>query len=75
MAKRKLGYDYEISGEFWNLIKPLLLLPKPNRKAGRPRKEDKRILSGIFYLLCNGCQWKVLPRFYGAPNTVHDRFQ
>jgi len=72
---RKNVHDYEISDEFWNKIKPLLLLPKPKKNPGRPRKDDKRILTGIFYLLRTGFQWKALPRFYGAPSTVHDRFQ
>jgi putative transposase len=66
---------YKISEEFWTKIKPLLPLLKPKKKPGRPRKDDKRILSVIFYLLRIGCQWKALPRFYGAPSTVHDRFQ
>jgi transposase len=74
MTKRKMGYDYEISDEFWNKIKPLLPLAKPKKKSGRPRKDDRKIMSGIFYVLLTGCQWKLLPRFYGAPSTVHDRF-
>jgi len=28
-----------------------------------------------FLYLLTGCQWKALPRSYGAPSTVHDRFQ
>jgi transposase len=32
-------------------------------------------MSGIFYILRTGCQWKALPRVFGAPSTVHDRFQ
>jgi transposase len=32
-------------------------------------------MNGIFYILRTGCQWKSLPRCYGAPSTVHDRFQ
>ena len=32
-------------------------------------------MSGIFYLLVTGYQWKALSRFYEAPITVHDRFQ
>ena len=32
-------------------------------------------MSGIFSLLFTGCQWKALPRFYGAPSTVHDRLK
>ncbi|MCO5382332.1 MAG: IS5 family transposase [Methanosarcina barkeri] len=75
MVRRTNIQDYEISDGFWNQIKALFPLPKLKKKPGRPRKDDKRILSGIFYLLRTGCQWKSLPRFYGAPSTVHDRFQ
>ena len=75
MTRRKNGHDYEISDKLWNKIKPLLPLPKPKKKPGRPRKDDRKIMSGIFYVLLTGCQWKLLPRFYGAPSTVHDRFQ
>ena len=56
-------------------MEPLLPVPQPKKKSGRPRKGNRKIMSGIFYLLFTGCQWKALPRFYGAPSTVHDRFQ
>ncbi len=75
MAKRKIIHDCMISDKFWTKIEPLLPLLKPKKKSGRPRKDDKRILSGILYLLLTGCQWKSLPRVYGAPSTIHDRFQ
>jgi transposase len=51
MAKRKTVYDYNIPFEIWMKLKQLLPLPKPKKKSGRPRKDDKRILSGIFYVL------------------------
>ena len=70
-----MGQDYKIPVEFWNKIKPLLPLPKPKQKAGRPREDDWKIMNGIFYLLRTGCQWKALPRCYGAPSTVHDQFK
>jgi len=54
VATRKNGHDYEISDELWNKLKPLLPLPKPKKKPGRPRKDDTRILSGIFYILLTG---------------------
>jgi putative transposase len=73
--KRKTGHDYEISDEFWNKIKPLLSLPKPKKKPGRPRENDRKIMNGIFYLLLTDCHRKALPRCYGAPGTIHDRFQ
>jgi len=61
VTTRKTGHDYEISDEFWNKIEPLLPLPKPKKKPGRPRKDDRKILSGIFIsfvLVANGkpCQ-------------------
>ncbi len=75
MTTRKIGHDYEISDELWKKIEQLLPLPKPKKKSGRPRKDDKKILTAIFYILRTGCQWKALPRSLGAPSTVHDRFQ
>src|SRR5665647_1231270 len=75
MTKRNIAHDYEISDKFGMKIEPLLPLPKPKKKHGRPRKDNRKIMSGIFDLLCTGCQWKALPKFYGAPRTVHDRFQ
>jgi putative transposase len=65
MAKRKIVHDYIIPDNIWMLIKSFLPLSKPKKKSGRPRKDDRLILSGVFYLL-TGCQWKSLPRFYGA---------
>jgi putative transposase len=75
MEKRKIVSDYIIPDNFWMIIELLLPVPKPKKKSGRPRKDNRLILSGIFYLLLTGCQWKSLPRVYGAPSTVHDRFQ
>ncbi len=75
MTTRKLGHDYEIPDELWKKIEPLLPPPKLKKKPGRPRKDDRKIMTAIFYILRTGCQWKALPRSYGASSTVHDRFQ
>jgi hypothetical protein len=32
-------------------------------------------MNAIFYIARTGCQWKALPRSFGASSTVHDRFQ
>jgi putative transposase len=32
-------------------------------------------MEGIFYLSRTGGQWRSLPRYFGAPSTVHARFQ
>ncbi|MHB8102565.1 MAG: transposase [Methanosarcina sp.] len=49
--KTKNGIRLQVSVEFWNKIKLLLPLPKPKKKPGRPREDDWKILSGIFYVL------------------------
>jgi putative transposase len=62
-----------MSDDFWN--KSITSTPKPKKKLGRPRKDNRKILSGFSISFVLGCQWKALPRCYGAPSTVHDRFQ
>jgi len=53
----------------------LLPSPKPKKKSGRPRMDDRLAANGIFYVLRTGCQWNALPRSLGASSTIHDRFQ
>jgi transposase len=67
--------EYQISDELWERIEPLLPPPKPKKKSGRPRMDDRKAMSAIFYVLRTGCQWQALPRSLGASSTVHDRFQ
>jgi putative transposase len=70
-----IGSEYQISDALWERIKPLLPPPKPKKKPGRPRMDDRKAMTAIFYVLRTGCQWKALPRSLGAASTVHDRFQ
>jgi hypothetical protein len=46
---------YEIPDVLWDRITPLLPLRKKKKKAGRPRKDDRRAMSAIFYVLRTGC--------------------
>jgi putative transposase len=68
---------YEIPDVLWDKIVPLLLPPptKKKKKAGRPRMNDRKAMSTIFYVLGTGCQWNALPRSLSASSTVHGRFQ
>jgi transposase len=50
-------------------IKPLF--PKPR---GLPRVNDRRVISGIVYVIRNGLQWKDAPRAYGPHKTLYNRF-
>ncbi len=43
-------------------------------KPGARRKDDRRIISGIFHVLKSGCRWQDCPEDYGPPTTVYNRF-
>jgi putative transposase len=57
---------YEIPDILWDRIAPLLPLHKKKKKAGRPRMNDRKAMSAIFYVLRTCCQWNALPRSLGA---------
>src|SRR5947209_16028820 len=78
MAERRVVEEiddgWRIPDALWEQLLPLLPLEPPHPKGGRPWTDARRMMDGIFYLLRTGCQWKALPRCFGAPSTVHDRF-
>ncbi|MCX2560965.1 IS5 family transposase [Acetobacter farinalis] len=41
---------------------------------GVPRVDDRRVLSGIVYVIRNGLQWKDTPKAYGLHKTLYNRF-
>ena len=38
------------------------------------RVDDRRVLSGIVYVIRNGLQWKIAPKAYGFHKTLYNRF-
>lgn len=52
--------------ELWNRIAPLLP-PHPKRpKGGRPPLDDRRVLTGIIFVLKTGIPWEYLPKEMGC---------
>ena len=41
---------------------------------GIPRVDDRRVVSGIVYVIRNGLQWKDAPKEYGPHKTLYNRF-
>lgn len=41
---------------------------------GIPRVDDRLVLSGIIFVLCNGLRWRDAPREYGPHKTIYNRF-
>jgi transposase len=62
----------ELTDEEWARIQPLLPPQKP--KVGRPNKEHRPIINGIFWVLRTGAPWADLPPQYGKWRTVASRF-
>ena len=54
----------------WARIEPLL----PKVHTGPVRVDDRRIISGIFFVLREGCRWRALPDAYGPRTTVYNRY-
>ena len=79
MISEVSGVDssYCIPDVVWDRIIALLSpsIRRRKKKAGRPRMDDRKAMSAIFYVLRTGCHWNALPRSLGASSTVHDRFQ
>ncbi|SNY92286.1 Putative transposase of IS4/5 family [Cohaesibacter sp. ES.047] len=48
-----MGHLYCLSDSQWAVIEPLL----PNSKGGTRRVDDRRVISGIIYVLKVGCCW------------------
>lgn len=62
---------YDISDAEWHLIKDLFPAPKA---TGRPPRNHRQMINGIFWKLCSGAPWRDLPEEFGPWQTVYDRF-
>ena len=45
-----------------------------SRSRGLARVDDRRVVSGIIYVIRNGLQWKDAPPGYGPHKTLYNRF-
>lgn len=75
--------SWEITDEFWEKVKPLLISKPRNpnkeykRKSGGGKKpmDFRKVLAAIFYVLRTGIQWKAIPKEYGSSSSIHRYFQ
>ena len=42
---------------------------------GRPRVDDRRVLSGIIFVNRNGLRWRDAPKEYGPSKTLYNRWK
>lgn len=58
-----------LSDAQWAVIEPLL-----PHLGGKPRVDDRRVLSGILHRFREGLRWRALPSEYGPRTTLFNRF-
>ena len=51
------------------------LRPYFPKSPGRARVNDRRVLSGIIFINCNGLRWCEAPEKYGPPKTLYNRWK
>jgi transposase len=58
-----------LSDRQWAAIEPLL-----PRLGGKPRVDDRRVISGILHRFREGLRWRAVPAEYGPRTTLFNRF-
>ena len=45
------------------------------KRHGRPRVDDRRVLTGILFVNRNGLRWCYAPKEYGLHKTLYNRWK
>ena len=65
-----------LTNEQWELIEPLLPVPKRRKdNRGRPWASNRACLEGILWVLRTGAPWRFLPAQYPSPATCWRRLR
>ena len=59
-----------LSDAAWKALSPHL----PRGRPGKPRVDDRTVISGILHVLKTGCRWRDVPPVYGPPTTLYNRY-
>ena len=63
-------------GQFWLTVEQFGRLEPhlPRDTRGKPRVDDRRVISGIVHVLKSGGRWADAPPVYGPRKTLYNRF-
>ena len=64
-----MAEQFWLSDVQWAVIEPLL-----THLGGKPRVDDRRVLSGILHRYREGLRWRAVPAEYGPRTTLFNRF-
>ncbi len=63
---------HELTDEQWALVEPMV--PPGIACTGRPTRDRRTLLNGIFWILQTGAPWRDLPERFGPWQTVYHHF-
>ncbi len=75
MAKGDDPTIWRVDDALWAELQPLLVVDKPRKKPGRPRRADRPIFDGLIWIGRSGGRGRRCRMEFGPKSTVHDRFQ
>jgi transposase len=64
---------HQLTDEQWALVEPHV--PRGTARTGRPAKDPRLMLDGVFWVLHAGAPWRDLPERFGPWQTVYDHFR
>ena len=64
------GDRHDMSNEEWSILQQVL----PSGRPGRKRRDDRKVMNGIFFVLRTGIPWRDLPERYGPYTTCYNRY-
>lgn len=65
-----------MSDQYWLTDEQMARLePYFPKSHGRPRVDDRRVLSGIIFVNRNGLRWRDAPKQYGPSKTLYNRWK
>ena len=63
---------YNLSDKAWGIVADLFVGPT---RRGRPRREDRKMLNGILWVICSGAPWRDMLDELGPWSIVYQRFR
>ncbi len=65
-----VGDLHDMTNEEWSILQQIL----PSGRSGRKRRDDRKVMNGIFFVLRTGIPWRNLPDRYGPYTTCYNRY-
>jgi transposase len=62
-----------MSDEEWAFFKPFVVVS--GARSGRPPRDHRRTLDGVFWIARTGAQWRDLHDYFGKWSTVYRQFR